>query len=83
MKKLFTILTVFLFSVAISAPVYSAFNNDPVVVTVDDETPKKAEAKKKDKKSADCQAEAKKSGCEAKSGCESKKAKTCGDKGKK
>lgn len=84
MKKVLSILTVVVFFIAVSAPVYSADSNTPVVVNVDEEKPKTAEAKKETKKeakkdkqkSADCQTKAKKSDCS------SKKSKSCGDKGK-
>lgn len=76
MKKLLAILTVLVFFVAISAPVYAASENKNVIVNVDEEKPKKAEKSKEEKKSSDCQSTAKKSGCE------SKKSKSCGDKGK-
>ena len=83
MKKLLAILTVFVFFLAVSAPVYSADANSPIVVNVDEEKPKAAEkekeakkAKKNKQKSADCQAK------EKKSDCSTKKSKSCGDKGK-
>ncbi len=78
MKKVLSILTVVVFFIAVSAPVYSADLNNPVIVTVDDEKPKTSESKKetkKDKKSADCQTKAEKSDCQT------KKSKNCGDKG--
>ncbi len=82
MKKLLSILTVVVFFLAVSVPVYSADVNSPVVVNVDEEKPKTAEkdkdakkAKKDKQKSADCQTK------EKKSDCSSKKSKSCGDKG--
>jgi len=80
MKKVLSILTVVVFFLAVSAPVYSADVTSPVIVNVDDEKPKTAESKKEAKsektKSGDCQTK------EKKSDCSSKKSKSCGDKGK-
>ncbi|MFW5645531.1 MAG: hypothetical protein ACOCZL_06425 [Bacteroidota bacterium] len=80
MKKLLAIVTVVVFFIAVSAPVYSTDVKSPVVVNVDEEKPKtaenKKEAKKDKQKAADCQTK------EKKSDCSTKKSKTCGDKGK-
>lgn len=83
MKKVLSIVTVVVFFLAVSAPVYSADVISPEVVNVDEEKPKTAEkdkdakkAKKDKQKSADCQTK------EKKSDCSSKKSKSCGDKGK-
>ncbi|MFW5820634.1 MAG: hypothetical protein ACOCWA_05050 [Bacteroidota bacterium] len=80
MKKVLSILTVVVFFLAVSAPVYSADVTSPEIVNVDDEKPKSAEnkneAKSEKTKSGDCQAK------EKKSDCSSKKSKSCGDKGK-
>jgi uncharacterized protein YxeA len=88
MKKVLSILTVVVFFFAVSAPVYAVDNTSTVIVNVDDEKPKTAEAKedsKKDKKkSSDCSSEAKKSEAKKSSDCSSKKkSKSCGDKGNK
>lgn len=81
MKKVLAILTVLVFFVAVSAPVYSATESTNAITIVKGDEPKKEEAKKadtnKEEKSADCQAKAEKKSKEA------KKEKTCGDKGKK
>lgn len=78
MKKILSIIAVVAFVAALSAPVYATENVKPVISKVADEEPKKEEAKKSEKKSADCATKA-----EAKKGCEEKKAKSCGDKDKK
>jgi len=74
MKKLFSIIAIIAFVGVLSAPVYATSNVNTAIVQVLDDEPKKAEAKKTDKK-------AKKA--KAKKGCSTECEKSCGDKDKK